>query len=160
VVIGIHAVRQQPFQLLPGDAFSSSCIYETANGTWFGRSSLEEMCTIFIFYYPAKTIFNRGQWACGLGVPISACNATTEMSRITSTDENNEATTDSLQTFDFFERTFGVSTSDQCELKPLESMNYSSNNTTTSDTPEVGRVSSSIFWLSCVTLIGITVHFP
>jgi hypothetical protein len=141
MVIGIYTVQQQPYKLLPGDAFSSSCIYKMANGTSFGRASTQEMCAVFLFYYPAKTIFDRGQWSCGLGVPISACNANTEISQFRSTDENNEkATPESLQTFDFFERTFGVATSDQCKWKPLESMNSSNNNESTSGMHEMGGV--------------------
>jgi hypothetical protein len=104
-------VRQRPYQVFPGDAFSSTCIYETANGTTFGLASTQEMCEVFLFYYPAKTIFDRGQWSCGLGIPIAACNVTVDTSLYAISDESN---------IDFFERTFGASTSDQCFQKPTE----------------------------------------
>jgi hypothetical protein len=122
VFVGFHSVRQQSYQVLPGDAFTSTCFYETSNGTTFGRASTQEMCEIFLFYYPAKTIFNRGQRSCGLGIPITACNATTEVARNALSNENTNESKESFQTYNFFERTFALSTSDQCEQKPSETI--------------------------------------
>ncbi len=73
---GTSAVRQQPYQVYPGDSFITDCFYKSENGTLFGFASNEEMCQAFLVYYPAKTLFNRGPWSCIYDLPLlSACNS-------------------------------------------------------------------------------------
>lgn len=64
-------VPQDPFTVMPGDAFRTSCYYR--DGGSFGLSSQEEMCIAYILYYPAISNFGF-TWGCpyGLGTPI--CN--------------------------------------------------------------------------------------
>jgi hypothetical protein len=148
MVTGLQAVRQRPYQVLPGDAFSSSCFYETQNATTFGQKSTQEMCTAYLLYYPAKTIFDRGPWYCGLGVPISACNASVTSSEFALTDDNTGVATKAFQTANFFERTFGLSATDQCIQKPSETINSTKNNTATSGTLNIRSMLSLYILLS------------
>ena len=62
---GSFAVQQQPYDLMPGDSFKTTCYYR--DGVRFGTSSQEEMCIAFILYYPEKTIEAFGMeipWMC------------------------------------------------------------------------------------------------
>jgi len=50
---GFHEVQQEPFVLKPGDAFETSCFYNsTTNSAIFGAGSTDEMCATYFFYYP------------------------------------------------------------------------------------------------------------
>ena len=50
---GIMAIQQNPYQVLPGDSFRTTCYYRAGDGqTKFGRASNEEMCTGYLYYYP------------------------------------------------------------------------------------------------------------
>ncbi|EJK46452.1 ascorbate-dependent monooxygenase [Thalassiosira oceanica] len=62
---GSFAVQQQPYDLMPGDSFKTTCYYR--DGVRFGLSSQEEMCIAFVLYYPEKTISGFGNeipWMC------------------------------------------------------------------------------------------------
>jgi hypothetical protein len=77
---GGYAVPQEPFQIEPGDSFRTTCQYKS-NGTLFGISSQEEMCMVFILYYPRQQISALGMelpYMCGRELPISACNSSWE----------------------------------------------------------------------------------
>ena len=111
----MHAIRQRPFQVNPGDSFSTTCIYDRKSPTEFGKKSIEEMCLFSILYYPAKEIFGQRQWACGVGIPLKSCNATLI------TDQYALSDAQSLSPFDidtFYERSFGSQSTNQCSLKP------------------------------------------
>jgi hypothetical protein len=109
------------------------------------------MCIAYLFYYPAKTIFDRGPWVCGFGVPINVCNATVLSSEYTLSDDNTIAETTLYQRLDFFERTFGISTSDQCMLmNPI-------NNTSTSGMPGVISSTCMYILLSCGLIVWMMV---
>jgi hypothetical protein len=151
-------VRQQAYQVLPGDSFTTSCFYETSNGTTFGLASVQEMCEIFVFYYPAKTIFDRGQWSCGLGIPITACNATTDVTQYALSDGDTIESKETFQSYNFFERTFGLSTSDQCVSKPSQLMN-STKNTSTSGMGRGGCTLNFCVLLSCGIAVWMATVF-
>jgi hypothetical protein len=77
---GAYAVQQEPFQIEPGDSFRTACQYKS-DGTVFGLSSQEEMCMVFILYYPKQQISGLGMelpYMCGREFPISECNSTWE----------------------------------------------------------------------------------
>jgi len=50
---GSQAIQQQPFQILPGDAFRTRCYFNGKDDsvTW-GAGSHQEMCISFLTYYP------------------------------------------------------------------------------------------------------------
>jgi len=60
---GNLAVVQEPFQIMPGDAFRTTCDYEANNGEVFGLASQEEMCIAFLYYFPRQESLQF----CGLG---------------------------------------------------------------------------------------------
>jgi Copper type II ascorbate-dependent monooxygenase, C-terminal domain len=70
---GGPAVQQDPFEIVPGDAFNVQCYYQnaaSANRT-FGLASSEEMCVAFLLYYPRKVLqlsedLSLG-WLCSYG---------------------------------------------------------------------------------------------
>ena len=58
---GAPAVRKDPFIMKKGDSYKTSCYYESDKNTKFGLGSSEEMCMVFIYYYPRIPYFS----ACG-----------------------------------------------------------------------------------------------
>ena len=75
---GNAPVHQEPFQILPGDSFRTSCYYRGKSDTTFGISSREEMCISFLYYYPRKSVTVWGQefpWICAYDLDIlPACS--------------------------------------------------------------------------------------
>jgi hypothetical protein len=71
---GGPAVQQQPFEVLPGDSFSTRCYYKNDEGSnrTFGFGSAQEMCMAFLLYYPRKVIAVSENmtfgWFCGAGL--------------------------------------------------------------------------------------------
>ena len=59
--IGSFHVHQDAYGLLPGDSFRTTCYYR--DGDKFGLSSQEEMCIVYIIYYPAKQLMGY-PWIC------------------------------------------------------------------------------------------------
>ena len=53
---------QDPYEVLPGDSFRTTCYYK--DGKKFGLSSSEEMCMAFLLYYPAKETSFGQPWQC------------------------------------------------------------------------------------------------
>jgi dopamine beta-monooxygenase len=51
---GNLAVPQEPFEILPGDGFRTTCNYNAKKGETWGIASSEEMCMAFLFYYPRQ----------------------------------------------------------------------------------------------------------
>ena len=68
---GNAAALQDPFVVQPGDSFETRCYYETNDEAVFGLGSHEEMCIVFLMYYPRAEF---GSWMCGKDVGISACD--------------------------------------------------------------------------------------
>ena len=56
---GFSSRAQIPFQISPGDSFATSCYFEE-RGVYFGSGSDEEMCQIFLWYYPKSDILSCG----------------------------------------------------------------------------------------------------
>ena len=121
VPIGVYAVRQQPFQVYPGDSFSTSFFFESDEEAIFGPASADEMCNSVLLYYPVKRLLGVAPWACTFDLPIGACNATLTTSAVEITDGGSTATSrlsngaTSFSTSDaYLERTFGYNTNGQC----------------------------------------------
>lgn len=83
---GNLAVPQEPFEILPGDAFRTTCNYNPKNQEKWGLASSEEMCMAFLFYYPRQMLevsFSPDfkaefPFICGLGFGevVPECEAT------------------------------------------------------------------------------------
>lgn len=101
---GAFVVPQEPFQVLPGDSFQTTCQYKSNNSTVFGLSSSNEMCIAFLFYWPRQNI-SLGNFelpfTCGYDIPIPGCQSDWEQTDLTSVEDLN--------------RTFGTS-SDACNV--------------------------------------------
>jgi len=67
---GVLSPQQEAYQIFAGDSFHSTCYYENSPGEnqTFGRSSQDEMCNVFMYYYPRKTILGFLPLFCGYGV--------------------------------------------------------------------------------------------
>jgi Copper type II ascorbate-dependent monooxygenase, C-terminal domain len=67
---GSFRVQQEPYEIMSGDAFRTTCYYR--DGTAFGLGSQEEMCVAFLLYYPAKKLdfgaFGSFPWSCIYGI--------------------------------------------------------------------------------------------
>jgi hypothetical protein len=59
---GLHHVAQQPYTVMPGDKFRTTCYYR--DGSAFGLASQEEMCVAFLLYYPAVKNPMGLSWMC------------------------------------------------------------------------------------------------
>merc|ERR1719389_288920 len=59
---GGHHVPQDPYLVMPGDSFRTTCYYR--DGTTFGLGSQEEMCIAFVMYYPKMTSPSGQRWIC------------------------------------------------------------------------------------------------
>jgi Copper type II ascorbate-dependent monooxygenase, C-terminal domain len=90
-------MKQQPYEIYPGDAFRMSCYYRGNEASKFGLGSRDEMCMAFLYYYPRKTITlptPEGNfslpWTCGYAVDWlgPACNATYEPEGILESEED------------------------------------------------------------------------
>ena len=75
---GAPAVRQEPFQILAGDSFRTTCYYQANDSTRFGLASSDEMCIAFLFYYPRlirQTFFGSIPYGCGYDIGLPRCNS-------------------------------------------------------------------------------------
>ena len=63
---GIYSVIQEPYTLMPGDSFRTTCQYKTPKEWFFGSGSQEEMCIAFVWYYPKQFAFNVFPLTCGM----------------------------------------------------------------------------------------------
>ena len=89
---GSFLVQQKSFQVLPGDAWRTTCTYRATNDTVFGYSSQEEMCMGFFFYYPRMTIRGRAPWICSRELPvIRSCQASYSARTLESEDKLDRA---------------------------------------------------------------------
>jgi Copper type II ascorbate-dependent monooxygenase, C-terminal domain len=153
--VGVFAVRQQPYQILPGDSFSTTCFFSSNNNATFGESSSNEMCNSVILYYPAKRIFNAAPWICLYDTPLAACNATLSTSMVVTT--SSELTTSSLTSTEnalftsgrYLDRTFGYSSVDEC----FANSPMSEGNTTSGATATLFLWSSLCFIAPTLTML-------
>jgi hypothetical protein len=113
---GAGTVLQQPFTIQPGDGFKTSCYYRNTIDTndsnvtnasnndepsssvsvssvfqspVFGTSSQEEMCIVFIFYYPRATLkseFGEFSFFCGFDFENEPCKATHQVQDLANND--------------------------------------------------------------------------
>ena len=63
---GIFSVIQDPYTLMPGDTFRTTCQYKTPREWKFGIGSQEEMCIAFVWYYPKQFGFGIFPLTCGM----------------------------------------------------------------------------------------------
>jgi hypothetical protein len=155
VRVGVYAVRQQPYQILPGDSFSTSFFFQSEEEAIFGPASADEMCNSVLLYYPVKRIFNAAPWACIINITITACDAqlsTTILDlNVSSTTSMSRFGTDgSVLSSDAFqlERTFGYNTGAQCFEKTPASQDNNTSSTDTSATSIRLPIGGVTFWLS------------
>jgi hypothetical protein len=72
---GAQPVQQEPFQVLPGDGFNTVCYYRGQDGEEFGRSSQNEMCIAFVFYFPRRDLYEGIPWMCGYNTGFTSCDS-------------------------------------------------------------------------------------
>ena len=85
------APMNEPYQVKKGDSFRTICYYTANSNTKFGIGSQDEMCTVFILYFP-KQDFDY----CGIRFYDDQCNTRYDGK-------------DSLHSVDEFGRVFGNS---------------------------------------------------
>jgi len=155
---GNFGVIQEPFQILPGDGFRTTCTYSRTHRqdkeTVFGLASDNEMCIAFLFYYPRVLINRVFPLVCGMRLRANfmrPCRAQHVEKYISSTDDTYQA----------IGRTFGAPPS-ECRKNAVEMLSGLDSITTvapTTDIPEAPPVSTStsssssssspvLFWLN------------
>jgi len=89
---GAYAVPQEPFQILPGDSFQTTCQYKAEDETVFGLSSSQEMCIAFLMYHPRQTMSLGGfdfPFTCGYDIPIPGCVSDWEQTNLEAVSDLN-----------------------------------------------------------------------
>ena len=71
---GSAPIMQKPYIVKKGDAFRTTCYYESRNKEDFGLGSRDEMCMSFMYYYPKQ----NNLLTCGLDPGLGACAGTYE----------------------------------------------------------------------------------
>ena len=96
--------QEEPYQLLPGDAFDASFYYNAPDPNQvFGFASQDEMAILGLKYYPRQTMLNgRVPLMCSYGIPIPNCRV----------DYKSEALTDDSD----LGRTFGTPVTDTANV--------------------------------------------
>ena len=77
---GAAVVRQKPYKLKKGDNYHTTCYFESYKITKFGLASSDEMCMVFIYYYPKQSSFIN----CGPHFYQSSCDASYSSSTLAS----------------------------------------------------------------------------
>jgi hypothetical protein len=72
---GNQPIQQESFQILSGDSFNTVCYYRSQDGADFGFSSQEEMCIVFIAYYPRQLLLDTFGLTCGYDVGFGPCES-------------------------------------------------------------------------------------
>jgi hypothetical protein len=72
---GNQAVQQEPYQILAGDSFNTECFYRSPEGAEFGYSSQQEMCIVFIAYYPRQLLVGTYGIMCAYDIGFGLCEA-------------------------------------------------------------------------------------
>ncbi|GKY93756.1 hypothetical protein MPSEU_000342700 [Mayamaea pseudoterrestris] len=104
---GAQAILQEPYEVLPGDAFKVGCYYENEPGTnrTFGLGSSNEMCISFLYYYPAKATPSGLPFFCGVGLTDMLPDCDIPSEGISVSDDSSQEL--------LAERAFGAAT-EQC----------------------------------------------
>lgn len=68
------------FTIRPGDSITTKCVYRTEGATKFGLGSEDEMCIVFVSYWPRIDSFPY----CGLVIPGYGCLGSHEMTALES----------------------------------------------------------------------------
>jgi hypothetical protein len=93
-------IQQEEYTINPGDSIRLVCTY-SGNDVEFGPASTDEMCVLYLAYYPRQKLLGRVPWLCGPGLaPLFICVA-----------DHDKRELDSLADIN---RSFG-SVADQCE---------------------------------------------
>ncbi|GAX16953.1 hypothetical protein FisN_5Hh331 [Fistulifera solaris] len=80
---GNQLVKQMPYTVKKGDAYRTICNYDDkGRNATFGFSSQEEMCIVFIMYYPKQILFDFLPWVCAVDVGFASCETTHESKQI------------------------------------------------------------------------------
>lgn len=75
---GAQVVKQEPFQILPGDSFETHCLYQGMKGLQFGFEAHREMCMGWILYYPAMDV----HLSCSYQSGVESCAAVHTSARL------------------------------------------------------------------------------
>ena len=149
---GNLAVVQEPFKILPGDSFRTSCNYNANDGQVFGLGSSQEMCIAFLFYYPRQTVASPiGEFAymCGLGLFgdfFPECNA--------------DWTSADFADLSQVGRTFGVAPS-TCPLQSAANSPTPSPDGSTASAPTSASHGDSKYWsmVQLVVAVAVSANF-
>lgn len=132
---GSQVVEQEPFQVLPGDAFRTVCQYNATNGELFGLSSQEEMCIAFLFYYPIRLV-GGFPWICAHDIPFPACSEAYESRQLEQVEN----------------RTFGLSNPDgMCPAGSIPMTQSSAD--PTSDSTMTAKIGNGFFAFASVAVL-------
>jgi hypothetical protein len=141
---GSTPVQQRPYTVYPGDAFETTCTYNSAPGSnlTYGLSSQSEMCVSFIWYYPRQSMGGI-PWVCGYGMGASPCSA--------------EFTTRELSSSADIYRTFGTA-NDQCQASDTRENGASTTSaesmpSSSADVSSTTSYSHTLTMLSAATII-------
>jgi hypothetical protein len=91
---GAAVVRQKRYKLKKGDNYHTTCYFESYKNTEFGIGSSDEMCMVFIYYYPKQSSFIN----CGPDFYQSSCNGSYSSSTLASDSSFDRAMTDTTST--------------------------------------------------------------
>jgi hypothetical protein len=91
---GAAVVRQKPYKLKKGDNYHTTCYFESYKNTKFGLASSDEMCMVFIYYYPKQSSFIN----CGPHFYQSSCDASYSSSTLASDSFFDREMTDTTST--------------------------------------------------------------
>lgn len=86
---GAYAIQQEPFDIQPGDSFKTTCQYSSPDVV-FGVSSQEEMCMVFIQYYPRTTRSLFGvevPFICGYNSSVLNCSSDYQQTALESSSD-------------------------------------------------------------------------
>jgi len=88
---GAPTARKDPFIMKKGDSYKTSCYYESYKETKFGLGSSEEMCMVFVYYYPKIPFFT----SCGSPVNyFGVCKGDYSKSQLDDNSNFDRAMTD------------------------------------------------------------------
>ena len=83
---GSFSVPQEPYTVLPGDSFRTTCYYQ--DGTAWGMGSADEMCITFMMYYPVKKLSMGLEWYCNHGFDLgTGCMTELEQADLNSVED-------------------------------------------------------------------------
>jgi Copper type II ascorbate-dependent monooxygenase, C-terminal domain len=87
---GAQMLQGDPYKFRPGDEIDVSCTYEGSPTLMFGRASYQEMCLIYVVYYPRQKFLGRIPWLCGPAIaPYYPCIAQSTRNALASADNIN-----------------------------------------------------------------------